>query len=105
MHSAAARRSAEDLGDSLPNLLADYSAAGPGHDEMLQAQGAAKEAWQHLAGIRGLESWEKISSERDAVAGLLADQGIRSGLDLAQPWRLDPLPLVVDSGRRGVAEG
>lgn len=81
----------------MPNLLADYSAAGPGHDEMLQAQGAAKEAWQHLAGITGLESWEKISSQRDAVAGLLADQGIRSGLDLAQPWRLDPLPVMVDS--------
>ena len=81
----------------MPNLLANYSADGPGHDEMLQAQGAAKEAWEHLAGLAGLQSWSSISSRRDDVVSLLADQGIRSGANLAIPWQLDPLPVVLDS--------
>src|SRR5699024_10050384 len=84
-------------GVSLPNLLATYSADGPGHDEMLQAQGAAREAWDHLASAAGLRAWSNISSQRDKVVSLLADQGVRSGVDLAHPWRLDPLPVVLDS--------
>lgn len=81
----------------MPNLLATYSADGPGHDEMLQAQGAAREAWDHLASAAGLRAWSNISSQRDKVVSLLADQGVRSGVDLAHPWRLDPLPVVLDS--------
>lgn len=81
----------------MPNLLASYSADGPGHDEMLHAQGATREAWEHLAGITGLTSWESISLRREDLASLLADQGIRSGVDLSSPWHLDPLPVIVDS--------
>src|SRR5690625_2097981 len=64
---------------------------------MLQAQGAAKEAWEHLAGLAGLQSWSSISSRRDDVGSLPADQGMRSGASLAIPWQLDPLRVVLDS--------
>lgn len=84
------------MGVSLPNLLATYSAEGPGHDEMLQAQGGAKAAWDHLAGVAGLTSWPHLSARRDDVVSLLADQGIRSGADFASPWHLDPLPVILD---------
>lgn len=83
----------------MPNLLANYSADGPGHDEMLQSQGTVKDAWEHLAGVAGLQSWSSISSRRDDVISLLADQGVRSGADSSRPWRLDPLPVILDPGQ------
>ncbi len=81
----------------MPNLLTSYSADGPGHDEMLHARATAREAWEHLAGIAGLQSWPNLSSRRAEVVSLLADQGIRSGVDLSTPWQLDPLPVIVDA--------
>lgn len=82
----------------MPNLLANYSTTPPGHDEMLQAHGATKEAWEYLSTLNGLSSWQAAAGRRDDVVTLLADQGIRSGVNYSSPWRLDPLPFIVDAG-------
>src|SRR5699024_1761331 len=59
--------------------------------------GAAMEAWDRRAGLAGLLSCSSLSSRRDDVVSLLADQGVRSGANLTRPWQLDPLPVVLDS--------
>src|SRR5690625_2931392 len=64
---------------------------------MLQAQGSAREAWEHLAGLAGLQSWRTLATRREELVSLLADQGLSTGVDVATSWKLDPLPVVVDS--------
>ncbi|MFV0254357.1 MAG: circularly permuted type 2 ATP-grasp protein [Beutenbergiaceae bacterium] len=80
----------------MTDLLSNYSAAGPGHDEMLQSAGATRAAWDQLAQLAGLDSWEQLHLRTTDVATLLQDHGVRSS-DVSTPaWPLDPLPVMLD---------
>lgn len=81
----------------MSDLLDTYRASGPGHDEMLQATGAARAAWEQMADLVDLHSWAQLADARTDVATLLAERGVRHGADPDdQPWLLDPLPVMVD---------
>lgn len=81
----------------MTDLLAGYRAAGPGHDEMLQATGAAREAWGRLADLAGLADARQLEWRADAVENLLRSHGVRQGSGPDErPWRLDPIPMIID---------
>lgn len=81
----------------MTDLLTSYRAGGPGHDEMLQSTGAARAAWAQLADLVDLHSWEQVSARRGDVVQLLEDHGAWYGGDgSAEPWHLDPLPVLLD---------
>ncbi|TDE98985.1 hypothetical protein EXU48_02015 [Occultella glacieicola] len=81
----------------MTDLLASYRAGGPGHDEMLQSSGAARAAWDQLADLAGVGSWEQLAGRRADVQALLEDHGVRYGADPQdRPWLLDPLPVLLD---------
>lgn len=85
------------LEDGLTDLLASYRAAGPGHDEMLQSSGSARAAWEQMAALAGLDSWEQLRERSEDVVTLLEDHGVRVGADPDDvPWPLDPLPVIID---------
>ncbi|MFV0427078.1 MAG: circularly permuted type 2 ATP-grasp protein [Beutenbergiaceae bacterium] len=89
----------------MTDLLASYRAAGPGHDEMLQSTGATRSAWDQLAALAGLESWDQLKLRQGDVTTLLEDHGVRQ-LDGASttPWPLDPLPVMLDEQEWNVLE-
>ncbi|WP_159618193.1 circularly permuted type 2 ATP-grasp protein [Ruania rhizosphaerae] len=107
----------------MADLLASYRAAGPGHDEMLQSTGAARAAWDQMADLAQVQSWEQLAERRQEVALLLEDHGVRFGTGgdvgtqtpgaagpggtaasstgqaaaaIDSPWLLDPLPVILD---------
>ena len=81
----------------MTDLLASYRAAGPGHDEMLQSSGATRAAWEQMAALAGLDSWQQLQERSDDVVTLLEDHGVRYGADPDDvPWPLDPLPVMID---------
>lgn len=81
----------------MTDLLATYRAAGPGHDEMLQSSGATRAAWEQMAALAGIDSWERLAERSDDVVTLLEDHGVRHGADPDDvPWPLDPLPVILD---------
>ncbi|WP_108718872.1 circularly permuted type 2 ATP-grasp protein [Miniimonas sp. S16] len=81
----------------MTDLLASYRAAGPGHDEMLQSTGAAREAWALMAELAGLSDGVQLADRARDVAGLLQDSGVRQGAGPEErPWLLDPIPVLFD---------
>ena len=81
----------------MTDLLATYRAAGPGHDEMLQSGGATRAAWDQMAALAGIDSWEQLRERSEDVVTLLEDHGVRYGSDPDDvPWPLDPLPVIID---------
>lgn len=81
----------------MTDLLDSYRAHGPGHDEMLQSTGSARAAWQQMADLVDLHSWDQLAATRDDVTTMLADHGVRYGADPHdRPWSLDPLPVMLD---------
>ena len=81
----------------MTDLLASYRAAGPGHDEMLQSTGPTRAAWEQMAALAGLDSWQQLTERSDDVVTLLEDHGVRYGADPDDvPWPLDPLPVMID---------
>ncbi|SEE68241.1 circularly permuted type 2 ATP-grasp protein [Ruania alba] len=81
----------------MADLLASYRSTGPGHDEMLQSSGAARAAWDQMADLAQVRTWEQLADRRQDVATLLEDHGARYGTapeDVA--WQLDPLPVIID---------
>lgn len=81
----------------MTDLLASYRAAGPGHDEMLQSAGPTRAAWDQMAALAGIDSWEQLEDRREDVVTLLEDHGVRYGSDPDDvPWPLDPLPVIID---------
>lgn len=79
----------------MTDLLASYRAAGPGHDEMLQSTGAAREAWAQLADLADLNNSSQLARRAQEVAELVEDNGVSIGPE-QRPWRLDPLPVLLD---------
>lgn len=81
----------------MTDLLQSYRAAGPGHDEMLQSSGPTRAAWDQMAELAGIDSWEQLRIRSDDVVTLLEDHGVRYGADPNDvPWPLDPLPVILD---------
>lgn len=80
----------------MPDLLVSYAAGGPGHDEMLQATGQARAAWDQLATQASLGHADHLETTRAAVVELLRDEGVTGGDPTADSWHLDPLPILVD---------
>lgn len=81
----------------MTDLLATYRAGGPGHDEMLQSTGPTRAAWEQMAALAGLDSWERLAERNEDVVTLLEDHGVRYGADPDDvPWPLDPLPVMID---------
>lgn len=77
------------------DLLASYRANGPGHDEMLQATGPARAAWQQLAEQARLGRADRLDASRSEVMRLLQDEGLPTA-DPDRSWQLDPLPVLVE---------
>ncbi|TRW46967.1 circularly permuted type 2 ATP-grasp protein [Georgenia yuyongxinii] len=77
------------------DLLDSYRANGPGHDEMLQATGPARAAWQQLAEQARLGQGDRLDASRGEVMRLLQDEGVLT-TDPARSWQLDPLPVLMD---------
>lgn len=80
----------------MADLLVSYAAGGPGHDEMLQATGQARHAWDTLAEQARLGRADRLETTRTAVVDLLADQGVAAADPTAESWQLDPLPVLLD---------
>lgn len=84
----------------MTDLLAGYRAAGPGHDEMLQSTGAAREAWAQMADLVDLHDGAALAARAHDVVELLANNGVRQGAgDEERPWLLDPLPVLFDEAQ------
>ncbi|GMA32726.1 circularly permuted type 2 ATP-grasp protein [Litorihabitans aurantiacus] len=84
----------------MTDLLAGYRAAGPGHDEMLQSTGAAREAWAQMAHLVDLHDGSSLASRAEDVVELLATNGVRQGAGSDErPWLLDPLPVLFDEAQ------
>ena len=81
----------------MTDLLATYRAAGPGHDEMLQSTGAAREAWAQMADLVDLRDGVELAARATDVVTLLENNGVRQGAGADErPWELDPLPVLFD---------
>ncbi|MFT4234898.1 MAG: circularly permuted type 2 ATP-grasp protein [Microbacterium sp.] len=80
---------------SQPTLLPEPAAS---FDEVVDVDGRVRPAWRELAGIVTDLSTDDLQSLATDAAELLADDGADYGRPGAepQPWRLDPIPLIVD---------
>src|SRR5690349_4853906 len=64
---------------------------------MLQSAGPTRAAWDQMAALAGLDSWDQLEERREDVVTLLEDHGVRYGSDPDDvPWPLDPLPVIID---------
>ena len=77
----------------MSDLLTAYAAHGPGHDEMLQATGDTRAAWQQVVDHARLDTPEQLAAYDRRVARELHARGL-VGPD-APPWPLDALPVVI----------
>lgn len=69
------------------------------YDEVVDAEGGLRPAWQSLAGLALALTPAELSRVEGEITRFLADDGVTyvrpdTG---AQPWQLDPVPLVVDA--------
>ena len=87
---------------SLQDILAGYAPVAGHYDEMMQASGELRPLWQsvleattHL-GLAGLAQRQRDAQRLQRADGL--SWQIANTTDSAAPlWRLDPLPVVIDS--------
>ncbi|MET0784524.1 MAG: circularly permuted type 2 ATP-grasp protein [Leifsonia flava] len=95
------------------SLLRDYAAAiaqptlplhlqdgsGARFDEVVGPDGALRPAWKGMAAIAVELTPAELERIDIEITTLLADDGVTYGNPQAgaQPWRLDPMPLVVDA--------
>ncbi len=72
-------------------------AAGP-HDEMLDPDGAVREAWGDIASLVGRAGPDGLAARDAHARRLVADDGVGyrpPGGEEEQPWALDPVPLML----------
>lgn len=91
------------------SLLRDYAASiaqptlpltgnGVRFDEVVGADGALRPAWKGMASIAVELTSAELGRIDAEITTLLADDGATYGNpDGAQPWQLDPMPLVLDA--------
>ncbi|WP_298944609.1 circularly permuted type 2 ATP-grasp protein [uncultured Microbacterium sp.] len=86
---------------SQPTLPFDASLDGvvARYDEVVGADGALRPAWKSIASLALSLNPQELHRIDDEITRFLADDGvsyIRPGTG-AQPWQLDPMPLVIDA--------
>lgn len=86
---------------SQPTLPFDASADAliARYDEVVGADGALRPAWKTMASLALSLSPEELHRVDDEITRFLADDGVsymRADTG-AQPWQLDPMPLVIDA--------
>ncbi|MEP9392604.1 MULTISPECIES: circularly permuted type 2 ATP-grasp protein [Gordonia] len=80
----------------------DSGAAGTGHyDEMLDATGAVRPAWDELVSGYGMRGDARLAAAAARLASATSDEGVvynafDGSTTLARPWQVDPVPLIVD---------
>ncbi|GAA4184790.1 circularly permuted type 2 ATP-grasp protein [Gryllotalpicola kribbensis] len=95
------------------SVLRDYAATltqptlpfGPGRDgavrfdEVVDPAGALRAPWKRLADAAGGLTADVLNRVEGEIARFIADDGVHyaSAGASAQPWRLDPMPLVIDA--------
>lgn len=91
-----------------PGLVDGYrEQANPAFDEMLDDGGAVRAAWKPLASALDLLGSAGLESTRLNASRLLDSDGViyrTLGTSEPQPWRLDPLPLLLDDSDWSVLE-
>ncbi|MFT4051180.1 MAG: circularly permuted type 2 ATP-grasp protein [Microbacterium sp.] len=73
------------------------------YDEVVGGDGALRPAWESLASLALALTPEELARVDGEIARFLADDGVsylRAG-GTAQPWQLDPMPLVIDAAGWG----
>lgn len=78
----------------MDELLRDYSAEPGRADELLGSGATPRAAWQALLDGLGRLGEQGLRQRRRELRRLLVEHGHGTG---ARRWRLDPLPLVIDS--------
>lgn len=76
-----------------------FASATPRYDEVVDADGALRPAWQGLATLALGLTRDELDRVDGEISRFLADDGVsyaRAGDDL-QPWQLDPMPFVLDA--------
>ncbi|MEW1835273.1 circularly permuted type 2 ATP-grasp protein [Microbacterium sp. NPDC079995] len=76
-----------------------FAAAAPRFDEVVDADGTLRPAWQGLATLALGLTREELDRVDGEISRFLADDGVsyaRAGAEL-QPWQLDPMPFVMDA--------
>lgn len=76
-----------------------FASAAPRFDEVVDADGTLRPAWQGLATLALGLTREELDRVDGEIARFLADDGVsyaRAGAEL-QPWQLDPMPFVMDA--------
>lgn len=86
---------------SQPTLPFGVSADGPAtrYDEVVDAEGALRPAWKTIASLALALNPQELDRVDEEIIRFLADDGVsymRPGTG-AQPWQLDPMPLVIDA--------
>ena len=69
------------------------------YDEVVDAEGSLRPAWQSLASLALALTPDELERVEGEISRFLADDGVsylRRGRD-ALPWQLDPVPLVLDA--------
>ena len=96
------------------SLLRDYAAqlaqsalaltaqdpSGARFDEVVGPDGALRPAWKGIADVAVELTATEVERIDGEITSLLADDGVTygsSGAGPQQPWRLDPMPLVLDA--------
>ena len=93
------------------SLLRDYAASlasptltfGPAdsarYDEVVSPDGSLRPSWKGMAALAVDLTPDQLRRVEEEISVLLADDGVTYGNPEAgpQPWRLDPMPLVLDA--------
>ena len=85
---------------SQPTLPMSATSDPGRYDEVVGAEGSLRPAWQALASLALALTSDELNRVDGEIVRFLADDGVSylhagSG---AQPWQLDPMPLVIDAG-------
>ncbi|MBN9215370.1 MAG: hypothetical protein ABS62_02530 [Microbacterium sp. SCN 70-200] len=76
------------------------------YDEVIAADGSLRPAWQSLASLALALTPDELDRVDGEIVRFLADDGVsylRHGTG-AQPWQLDPIPLVIEAAAWGRLE-
>ncbi len=82
-----------------PTLASVASVGGPRYDEVVGPDGSLRAAWKRMAEVAVAITDRDLQRVDEEIVRFLADDGVtysRPGTRPA-PWRLDPVPLVIDA--------
>ncbi len=97
----AIRRSmSSPLPPPLPEAFAHYSPPPGAYDELLGADGAARDHWRRLVELLGQWKAAELGQRWDQARKLIHDNGVTYNIHdesggTQRPWVLDPIPLVI----------